>query len=247
MREFYLTKRDQQILQFLHENKVALRDHIHEKFFSGVTVRILNRRLAQILKHGYILRGVIFVKSKALSCYQLTTKGFKFLEKQKEFQSVFKTENSESIEHDLSLIFIRKIFSFKKRVIKYLTENMLNCDSTYTEDKKYKYFIDLQSDAVCDVQFSKGNFHLAVEYESEPKANSRYEEKFIDYYNTSIEGVIYICECKHLMRKLKEIDRRICESKKLKSRIFFCSMEDLKNSGQRISFTNSLDHAISID
>ncbi len=247
MREFYITDRDQKILEYLHQNKVALREHLHEQFFNGVSVRIVNRRLALLLDHGYISRGAVSIDSRALSYYQITTKGFMNLKKLKQFSTILRTERSESIEHDLSLISVRKVLSLKKRIAEYLTENMLNCDSTYSQDKKYKYFISLQSDAVCDVQFSKGNFNLAIEYESHAKANVRYEEKFLNYYNTDIQAVIYICESKNLMANLKKIDKGVCKAKNFSSKIYFCLMDELKNSSSMITFSNFANQSISVE
>ncbi len=247
MNTFYITERDVNVLKFLHENKIAQRDQLHGLFFKKVTLRVFNRRILKLLEHGYLERIALAINHKLTSCYQLAPRGFKYLKAFKDFEDISKSEKSEFIEHDISLVEIRKIISSKKKVVKFFTENMINCNSSYVENDFFKKFIRLKSDAVCEAKFSKGNHLLAIEYEHAIKTNKRYEEKISDYYNSDIKAVIYICESQYLLEKLMEIDKTVAKRKRVESKLFFCLMNDLKKSSNEHTFFSSSEQVITLD
>ena len=247
MNIFYITERDVNVLKFLHENKIAQRDQLHNLFFKKTNIRVFNRRILKLLEHGYVERRALALNHKLTSCYQLSPKGFQYLKSFNEFEEVFKSERSEAIEHDISLVVVRGIISAKKKVIKFFTENMLQCNSYFIESDIFKKFIRLQSDAVCEAKFSKANHLLAIEYESSIKSKKRYEDKISDYYNVDIQAVIYICESQRLLEKIMEIDKIVSKRKKVDSKLYFCLMNDLKKSSTEHTFFSSSERTISLD
>lgn len=105
-----------------------------------------------------------------------------------------RTTRSECPLHDIALNDICKAFEAKTKVQSYYRENVLQTRTDFRDNDKFQPFIELNIDAMADVNTKVGIFNLAIEFDTTNKNNSLYRRKINTYYRKQkIDGLLYIC------------------------------------------------------
>lgn len=230
----HITERDEKLLQYLYENKVATRVQIARDLEWHGCAKYLHKRLAKLIQYR-LVSGRYSPETGHTLIYSLGDEGFKrFIDPDKQLRKEFQ---SQSVEHDLALNDCRAILESTREINQYHTENILKGHGRRLFDADYFPFLEAHPDAIVEVIFpSGGRSILTLEYESSRKYQNRYEKLFRSYYSKSeIPGVLYICKTQELMKRIQTEEKKTYEN--IKYKFFYTTFEDLKQDSS-IVFEN---------
>ena len=235
-----LCSRDMRIMRSLFEGKVMSSDQINQKFFPHASKDAVNKRLRKIASLGLIRRKPVIFEDKVIFGYSLTQSGLTKIKPTLPYEVKAVRSSSECLLHDIALNDIRKAFEAKPTVQCYYTENVLQSCDEYHEDEKFQPFVELNSDAMAEVDTRIGVLNLAIEFDATHKSKRRYSEKIDDYYiENGVDGVLYICENKHILNVLLRIDKEVSESYACEPKLYFALLEDVTGAVGKMTFTNT--------
>ena len=235
-----VTERDLKILRHLFEHKVVSRKQIGSCFFGNAVKTTVNIRLAKLLRLGLLKRRFIENESKNAFGYSITQKGLSLIKSSLPYQVKTQIIQSDSTHHDVALVDIRKAFESKKSVKTYYTENILQTSPNLKADDSFQPFIKLNSDGLALVSTKVGILKLAIEFDSYPKSDRRYRKKLDDYYwESEVNGVLYICADKYTLRSLCKLDREVAKSHSCDFKVFFALLEDVVSPNKEMTFHNA--------
>ena len=240
IRKVVLCKRDWRIMRLLFESKVLSREQINNKFFPDVSSQTVNSRLRKITSLGLIKRKPLELEHKVFYVYSLTQSGLAEIKPTLPYEVKAMRSSSECPLHDIALNDIRKAFEAKDAVQSYYTENVLkNCDD-YRNNKKFRPFVKLNSDAMAEVDTRIGVLNLAIEFDATHKSKSRYLHKVNSYYvERGVDGVLYICMDKHILNVLHKIDKEVSDRHKCEHKLYFALLKDVTSASGELTFTNA--------
>ncbi|MCY4645015.1 MAG: replication-relaxation family protein [Bacteriovoracales bacterium] len=203
----FLTQRDKKIFQFLFEHRLATLKDIEERFFPAKNTRDVQKRLKKLREARLIGRD----QSINLSCgffYFLLPRGLKNLYPQGRFLEGIRLKGP-NIEHDYTLIKVRKILEQARFIHRYYTENMTTSDLFFPESSDI--FGDDRSfrpDAVFVTMNDKGPLFNALELEVQQKDKKRYREKIQKYYfNEKIDYVFLIFSSESIRKAVMNMEK----------------------------------------
>ena len=148
--------------------------------------------------------------------------------------------SSECPSHDIALNGIRQAFEAKSTVQRYYTENVLQSCGEYRDDEKFQPFIELNSDAMAEVDTRIGVLNLAIEFDATHKSKQRYSQKIDDYYiEYGVDGVLYICVNKYILRVLLRVDEEVAKRHECEPKLYFALLDDVTGAGEKMTFTNA--------
>lgn len=232
-----LTKRDLEILQFIFERRVATHQQVSIKFFPSPHRCVAHQRLKKICRTGYLDKKCMYGEKKQILFYSLTEKGINVVKKIFRYEITSPNCKSDSINHDIGLVEVRKRLEEMSMVVDYLSESLLQSCEELFESEKFKSFSILNSDAALVIDTKKDQFQVALEYEVSGKAESRYIRKLTDYYlSDKVEAVFYICGNGHIEKLIRSAD--VIAGEKYAAKVFTCLEENIQKSSENIQFRN---------
>ena len=235
-----LCSRDMRLMQSLFESKVMSREQIGNQFFLDVSIKTVNRRLQKLMVLGLVKRKPIAVEYGVFYGYSLTQKGLAKITPTLPYQVKAVRASSECPLHDIALNNIRKAFESKPTVQCYYTENVLQSCDEYHEDERFQPFVELNSDAMAEVNTRIGALNLAIEFDATHKSHRRYSQKIDDYYvEYGIDGVLYVCASRYILHALLRIDKEASERHACEPKLYFALLEDVTGTAGKITFTNA--------
>ena len=239
-RNFVLCNRDMRIMRSLFEGKVMKREQIGNQFFPDVSKDTVNRRLRKISRLGLIKRKPIEEEQRFFYGYSLTQKGLAEIKPTLPYEVKAMRASSECPLHDIALNDIRQAFEAKPTVQRYYTENVMQSCDEYHSDRKFKPFIELNSDAMAEVNTRIGVLNLAIEFDATHKSRHRYRQKVNDYYvEHGVDGVLYICAHKYILRALLGVDKEVSERHQCDHKLYFALLDDVTGAVGEMAFTNA--------
>ena len=236
-----LCQRDFQILRLIFESKIVSREQIANQFFPDVSAQTVSRRLLKISGLGLIRRSSITtVDNKIICAYSLTQGGLTKIKPLLAYEVKTKSGMSECPLHDIALNDIRCAFEAKSAVQNYYTENVLQTCTGFKLDEQFRSFVELNSDAMAEVNTRIGGLNLAIELDTIHKSKDRYQKKISAYYfKHRIDGVLYICASKYILDRLFKIDKAVAEHHKCEHKLYFALLEDVTGATGELIFTNA--------
>ena len=235
-RRLAVTQRDEKLFAYLFVNKVAAVEDIRKDIFGGVAVQTVHRRLVKLSHAGFVEASGQREKGNRM-IYSLTKKGFReYIAEDKAIKRV--QLKSDSVEHDLTLLEIKRYLRALEMVLGVYSENLFKSGlmDDVPEVKKLK---ELWPDAIVKIKFEEKTLFLPLEYEASAKY-SRRNDKLLAKYNTSphVLGVIFIS-------KTAAIERRVLQKEKTKGtkpkgKLYYCRLEDVVKSERKLTLTNAL-------
>ena len=240
IRKVVLCERDRQIMHLLFENKVMSREQINKKFFPDVSSQTVNSRLRKIMRLGLIKRKPLELDHKVFYVYSLTQRGLAEIKPMLLYEIKAMRSSSECPLHDLSLNNIRVAFEAKNAVQNYYTENVLQTCTGFKSDRQFRPFVELNSDAMAEVDTRIGVLNLAIEFDTAHKSKDRYRQKVNAYYvKRGVDGVLYVCANKHILNVLHKVDREVSDRHKCKHKLYFALLENVTGAEGGLTFTNA--------
>ncbi len=235
---YNITRNDIRLLKYLFINKVASSKQINRDVYSGYWPQSARKRLFRLKKDKFIcVKRPISIWKDQTSLYGLTNKGLKLITPLIKAPLVKRRLDSDSIEHDLNLVDIRKNLILKDCVKNYFTENQIHNEAKFYEDEQLKIFNQLRFDAL--VEYSrdlKNKVLIPIQYERIEKSNERYKKILSEFYlESSIPAIIYITDNDKTEKKIKD-NERIIEPNTKDQKLFYGKLQDLSNNERLVKF-----------
>ena len=235
-----LCSRDMHIMRSLFESKVMSSDQINQQFFPHASKDAVNKRLRKITSLGLIRRKPVIFENRVIFGYSLTQSGLAKIKPMLPYEVKAVRSSSECPLHDIALNDIRKAFEARASVQCYYTENVLQSCNEYRADEKLQPFIELNSDAMAEVDTRIGVLNLAIEFDATHKSKQRYCQKVDDYYvEWGVDGVLYVCANRYISHTLLRIDKEVSERHACDPKLYFALLDDVTGAGEKITFTNT--------
>ncbi len=235
-----LGERDWRIMRLLFENKIVSREQIGNQFFPNVCKDTVNRRLRKIAGLGLIKKTTVYVGRRAISGYSLTLRGLTKITPTLPYEVKTKATRSECPLHDIALNDIRKVFEAKDKVQSYYTENILQTRIYFKNNEWFKPFVELNSDAMTEVDSKVGTLYLAIEFDLTHKSHRSYRRKLYAYYRQQkIDEVLYICANRYILHTILKLDAEAAERHHCHPRLYFALFDDVTGKHDELRFTNA--------
>ncbi|MBT4761942.1 MAG: hypothetical protein HOO06_09620 [Bdellovibrionaceae bacterium] len=243
LKGMFLHEIDIRFIKYLHAMKVATYAQATRDIYLGYHQDSVGKRIRKMESNKLLQSSRARVLLNGKCVVHLSKKGFlQFVRRGDEQRVELK---SDSVAHDLTLVDLRNAFLKSKQVKRYLSENELQTWGHSLCDAAYSSFVNLNSDAVVDIQFTKGILRVPVEYEAHQKSDERYEKVLNKYYNSDeTEVVLFVCGSSQIMNKVIGLEKL---KYKVEQPKFFYSLADniLKNGS--MSFINCRDILLTLD
>ncbi len=235
----FITNRDQILFQFLFENKAATGIQIHENIFPRIRKQTAYRRIAKLVKSGWIGKQGLSNGNILQNVFNLTEKSYRQYVLKEGLNDRRLQLTSEVLAHDLTLVEIRNRLSKVSSVKRYYPENLLQSCFEFSESEDFKPFIDLRSDAVLEVSLQdKFTFIVPLEYEASLKTKERNQKKILHYYiKHDGNSVLFICKDQTTLKSLAKIDQEI--SQEFKPKLYFALLSDVLRASEKLTFISS--------
>ena len=235
-----LCNRDLRIMRSMFEGKVMSRDQINQQFFPDVSKDAVNKRLRKITSLGLIRRKPVIFEDRVIFGYSLTQRGLAKITPTLPYQVKAVRASSECPLHDIALNDIRQAFEAKPTVQRYYTENVLQSCDEYRDDEKFQPFVELNSDAMAEIDTRIGVLNLAIEFDATHKSKQRYSQKIDDYYvEYGVDGVLYVCANKYILHVLLKVDQEMAKRHECEPKLYFSLLEDVAGAVGKMTFTNA--------
>lgn len=232
--------RDLLIMRSLFESKIISREQIHTQFFPGVSRRAVNKRLRKLVDIGLVARTAIILGRGTMYSYYLTPRGLTQVKPTLAYEVKTESRLSECPLHDIVLNDIRRVFEAKSTVQSYYTENVLQTNSDLQSNTQIKPFIEINSDAMAEINSKVGLLNLAIEFDTTCKSKTRYLNKISAYYDRQIvDGVLYICANNHILNVLRKIDKEVSDHYRCHPRVYLALLGNVISKQDEMTFTNT--------
>ena len=227
LKKIFVTKKDVRFFQYLHAVKVSTYERVTRDIYTSYKVRSVSNRMRKMEDNHLLVGWRNRSLSESKRIVSLTARGFDLFIRNSEEQRM--ELKSNSVEHDLSLVDIRHKLMKQEKIKTYLTENEIQTwgSTVYRED--YSPFVDLRSDAIVNMQTSKGTVKVPVEYDAHHKSKDRYTAFVDKYYNKSDVAIVFmVYEQDQIMKAIKDIEEKKITSGRPK--FFYALRSDLLKS-----------------
>ena len=238
-----LTKKEEGLLHYLHAVKVSSYQRIKRDIYPTYHIRSVCNRIYR-LEDNHLVRGdcnrSINGGERTIS---ITNKGFaEYVAQGIESRSEL---SSESVLHDLNLVDIRSRLMKAKKISSYYTENQIQTWGIAGFDRTLTSFVNLNSDALVEIQFSSGSQLIPLELEMHLKAKDRYEQLLKRYYQRDdVFLILYICESQNILNKVREMEATLFKSEQPK---FLYKLKQEFDTDAYLEFTNCNGNILRLD
>lgn len=237
MSKLILTGRDIEFFKYLHAVKVAtIRQANRDVFMRNHKTCYL--RLRKFLKRKFLTVTNTDWKIDRSFTLSLTNKGMKIITSNMRSLVDGKRFKSNSIDHDLKLVDIRKILVGKNMVKEYYCENQIQTYGIFNSDDELVRFKRMRVDALLGVQAQgKAKIYIPLELEISVKSTAEYQKKIREiYYYKDLKYLFYVCFDTSSMNKLKKIEQEFASNQTKK--ILYVTYAELLASSDAVIFTN---------
>lgn len=233
-----LNARDQRLLTYLFENKVASVEQISRDIFNNGHISTARRRLHKLWKVGKIEKIAHHSECRLRILYSLSPNGLRYLRSGKANDGTIGQRKSDSVEHDLELLDIRNRLTQAIETRTYLTENTLQSDKQYHLDPLIRHAVEMRSDAVLEHVRSEKRSWLPLEYEATAKSELRYLDKLKGYYaRPKIGGILFIAENRQLLDIVSTLDQSLRDKYYLK--MYFATKDQVFSAHKELIFRSN--------
>ena len=235
-RRVHITQRDKDLFEYLFLQKVATATQVRLDIFGTQNHDAVVRRLKSLVDGGYLKRFNTETSRLRLA-YGLSDLAFnKYLSSR--LERSWKQLKSESVQHDIALVDIRRRLQRSRKVLKIVTENGLESSFDCPAGLPLQPFIEMHSDAAIIFKNYGKTFNVALEFENSSQNRTHYEKHFRGYHlRHQVHAVIYIVRETSWVLRLAEIERACSQSEQ--SKIFFGTLEQVLNLSAPLYFKNS--------
>lgn len=241
----YITERDQALFEYLFLHKIATAEQINRDVLGISHSNHVHRRLKTLVNYRYLKATTTVWNGKPRFAYYLSDIAFdRFISNR--IQRQWAQLKSDSADHDVVLVDLRKRFLSVKNVHHFVTENAIEAELSCPENLPVQPFLEMHCDGVIIYRSKGETFYFALEYEATQKAKPRYEEHLASYYiRSEIDGVIYVVKEPHIRTVLSQIDRGLSQGGK--SKVFVGELKNVLNTKRNLAFENCNEEVLHLD
>ena len=233
-RRLAMTKRDEKLLRYLFVNKVATTEDIREDIFNNISRQTVNRRLVK-LAHAGLIRAITLRDKKNLMAHSLTTKGFdKYISDK---TSLLRVQlKSDCIEHDLTLLKIKRELKKLDMVLGYYSENLVR-SGIMDYVPEIKIIGQVLPDAIIKLKIEGKILFVPLEYEASSKYSKKNDSLILKYYiQPDIPGVLFISKSASIEKKI--VQKELGRGTKRKGKFYFSLLENVIGGDKKVTFKN---------
>lgn len=238
------TERDKRLFLYLFVNKAATVRDITQDIFKGVCTKTVNRRLVRLSCAGLVEASAHRDLDNRM-VYSLTKKG---LHRYVAERNVAKRAQlkSDSVEHDLTILEIKRKFRTFKNVLGIYSENLVRSGLVDDHAKEFRHFRELRPDAVVKVKIRDKVYLLPLEYEASSKSPKRNAKLLGKYYSCPVvAGVFFIARTDKIARKVRQKD---AAKKSGRGGLFYyCLLEDVLAAEGKMVFTSITGGTVTVE
>ncbi|MAE22069.1 MAG: hypothetical protein CMK92_06515 [Pseudomonas sp.] len=241
-----LTIDDFELLKYLLESKVASRKQINLDIYSKHKPQSVRYRLKRLRRLGFLSTYRPYPnRSDQSNIYGLTSNGLKYIVNELNVPLLRKRLLSDSVEHDLDLVDIRRFFKSQVYVQSYYSENQIHNEVRFNEDENLKVYNQLKFDAL--IHYTKDSVNkvfIPIQYEKTSKSKKRYKQIISQYYfEPSLPMIIYITKSEQIKNLIGEIEDEFQKDHDIR-KIFYGTLSDLSSDSKLVKFISQNNKAI---
>lgn len=239
-------ERDVGILKYVFANRVVSYEQIVRRFFPNCHKTAGHRRIRKLCREGLLEVSVILIGKMPLFYVELTEKAWPIISHEWPFYIDRPHFKSESPLHDMRMGEIVPLFEKLTTFRTFLSENLLQSSTDFTEDYEVKSLVKLQSDGALILNGPDGHTYVfGIEFEMSKKSQQRYQDKLLRYYIAhELDGVIYICSSQTIINVIAKADEEIRGERD--SIVHFNLEENVLKSKEKIYFKNAKEDGIEL-
>ncbi len=243
--EKVVSARKMKILEHLHHYGVSTIDQIKREFFQYKTLTLAYSEMRSLLSQKLVEKIYLEKSRRPKGIYLLSGRGAEAIsEDQKDFLSGQKYK-PQSLLHDLELVDIAYFFKRPGSVKNYCTENQLLGNPMELYARYLEKMAEFRPDALVELENQKASYFFALEYEANLKSSGRIRSKINRYYEIkNISGCLFIGRTNQIIESVKSIEAR--DNSKFAPKIFYCTLEEIKNHDGKIIFYDRKNEKLSI-
>ena len=222
----------------IFENRVMSLKQIGTELIPQIARQTISRRLVKLAEHSFLERRLVDNRrGKGESVYLNMPRALKEIQDCYLHQVSKPLCKSDSVEHDLQLVDLRRRIQSFRCVKSYLTENMLQACEKFTEIESIEPFVRNNTDGVLEILKNDRKIIIGLEFERSEKAFERYTRKLTSYHSDIRTSIIfYICTTTRIRETIAQAESGIVG--KNPPRCLFALAEDVLRQDQKCTFTN---------
>lgn len=229
------------------ENRIMSATQIGAEFFPNVARQNVERRLAKLTEYGFLERRIVSPSgARDFPAYSITPKALEIVRERYPFRIVKEYCKSDSVEHDIELVNVRKRLRALRALACYYTENMLQACEDFSGTDSLAAFKKYNTDAALEVRKNGKVTVVGLEFERSEKAFDRYTKKLLGYYSDSRTAVVfYVCRSAAIQRGLARAEASVMG--RSPPRCFYALLENILEPSGKCTFTNLKGDTITLD
>lgn len=230
-----ITKRDEKLFRYLFVNKVATVVDIQKDIFNLICLKTVHRRLMRLSNEKFIEAQAQREYGNRM-IYSLSKKGLKeYIADEKSLKRI--QLKSDSINHDLAVLSIKRRFKTFKMVNGFYSENLFR-SGMMDEIGEIKNLKELRPDAILKIEIAKKTLFLPIEYEASMKYSNRYDKILRKYYlSTYVPAVIFISKFNSIQKKV--LQKEANKYSKGGHKFYYITEEDVFSNTTRLKLSNN--------
>ena len=239
----FITERDRRLFLYLFVNKVAAIADIMEDVFHATARKNVYRRLTKLA--GEKLIETSFQREGIHRLlYSLTMKGFKkYVSDEAAARRV--QLRSNSIEHDLTLLKIKRRLRTLDSVLAVYSENLV-ASGLMDDTAEVRRLKGLRSDAIVKIDVRGKNHFLPLEYEASsksPRRNAQLVSKYLS--NPFVPGVVFISKTDAVAERVRR--KELSKNADRRGVFYHCLLEDVLDGDRKPSPTSITGDVLTIE
>ena len=231
----------------IFESRIMSAEQIGAEFFPAVARQNVLRRLAKLVRYGFLVRRMVNPFGTGdISAYSITPKALEIVKAQYPFQIVKNYCKSDSFEHDVELVGIRNRLCAFHSVAAFYPENVLQACENFSSTDSFSPFRKQNTDAALEIRKSGKIAVVGLEFERSEKTFDRYTKKLFSYYSDARTAVIlYVCKSIAIQRVVARAEASVMGSSS--PRCFYALLDDVLQSNEKCIFKNLKGATITLD
>jgi|GEM_PF-1550268 len=226
------------VLAFLAEQKISTAKQIDKYCFFDASHSLVWKVLKQLRCAKLIEAKVIKQdNTRRYFAFSLTKDGLQELRNQGQLDLEDLQIKSNTPLHDIILTDLRLFFSKLKECELFVPENIIRSKVLEEELADLAIFRSHRSDSAVFMNMNGDRNWLALEYERNQKAHSRYENKIKGWYQSeNLFGVLLVAENDALIQQMSKIETKILPH--LSRKILYSSLSSIRSANSEVKFLN---------
>ncbi len=242
-----LVERDRQVLARVFENRVMSAAQIGDEFFPNVARQNVVRRLLKLAEYGFLERKIVSpLGARDFPAYSIKPQALEIVRTRYPFRIVKDLCKSDSVEHDIELVNLRKRFRALPSINSYFTENMLQACEDFSGMDSLSAFKEYNTDVALKIRKNGKIIIAGLEFERSEKTVDRYAKKLQSYYADPYTAIIfYVCRNVAIQKVLVRAEISVMAG--ATPRCFYALLQNVLEPKAKCTFTNIKGDKITLD